>query len=165
MTDPWGICGQIALRWMPLNLANDKWTLVQVMAWCHQATSHYLSQCWHRFMSPYGVTRPQSVKTDIGPSVILNSIDFGLSMRMLQLPVFDIPIVHWCIHPSVGHHIACLSIIFGSVNNPNFNMSHIAFCWAIFFFYLQYEICTIFFIVACYRSLESENDIFLNGHM
>ena len=25
---------------------NDKSTWVQVMAWCHQATSHYLSQCW-----------------------------------------------------------------------------------------------------------------------
>ena len=25
----------------------DKSTLVQVMAWCRQATSHYLSQCWH----------------------------------------------------------------------------------------------------------------------
>ena len=29
------------------------------MAWCHQATSHYLSQCWLRSMSSYGVTRPQ----------------------------------------------------------------------------------------------------------
>ena len=31
------------------------------MAWCHQATSHYLSQCWPSSMSPYGVTRPQWV--------------------------------------------------------------------------------------------------------
>ena len=46
---------------MPLGLGNDKSTLVQVMAWCRQATSHYLSQCWPRFMSPYGVTRPQWV--------------------------------------------------------------------------------------------------------
>ena len=30
----------------------------QVMAWCRQATSHYLSQCWPSFLSPYGVTRP-----------------------------------------------------------------------------------------------------------
>ena len=37
-------------------------TLVQVMAWCRQATSHYLSQCWPRYVSPYGVTRPQWVK-------------------------------------------------------------------------------------------------------
>ena len=38
---------------------NDKSTLVQVVAWCHQAPSHYLSQCWPRWMSPYGFTRPQ----------------------------------------------------------------------------------------------------------
>ena len=47
---------------MPLDLTDDKSTLVQVMACCRQATSHYLSQCWPRFMSPYGVTRPQRVK-------------------------------------------------------------------------------------------------------
>ena len=49
------------LRWMPQNLSNEKSTLVQVMAWCHQATSHYLSQCWPRSMLPYGVIRPQWV--------------------------------------------------------------------------------------------------------
>ena len=27
-------------------MIDGKSTLVQVMAWCHQATSHYLSQCW-----------------------------------------------------------------------------------------------------------------------
>ena len=46
---------------MPLDLTNDQSTLVQVMAWCRQATSHYLNQCWHRFMSPYNVNRPQWV--------------------------------------------------------------------------------------------------------
>ena len=46
---------------MPQNPFNEKSTLVQVMAWCRQATSHYLIQCWPRFMSPYSVTRPQWV--------------------------------------------------------------------------------------------------------
>ena len=46
---------------MSLDLTDDKSTMVQVMAWCRQATSHYLSQCWPRFMAPYGVTRPQWV--------------------------------------------------------------------------------------------------------
>ena len=41
---------------LSLDLTDDKSTLVQVMAWCHQATSHYLSQCWPRSVSPYGVT-------------------------------------------------------------------------------------------------------------
>ena len=57
----WGNSCEIALRWMPLDLTDDKSILVQVMAWCRQATSHYLSQCWPRFISPYGVTRPQWV--------------------------------------------------------------------------------------------------------
>ena len=31
------------------------------MAWCRQATSHYLGQCWPRSMSSYDVTRPHCV--------------------------------------------------------------------------------------------------------
>ena len=46
---------------MSLDLTDEKSTLVQVMAWCRQAPSHYLSQCWPRSMSPYDVTRPQWV--------------------------------------------------------------------------------------------------------
>ena len=42
-------------------LSDDKSTLVQVMAWCRQATSHYLSQCWPRSLLPYDITRPQWV--------------------------------------------------------------------------------------------------------
>ena len=56
------ICCEIALRGMPLDITGDKSTLVQVMAWCHQATSHYLSQCWPRYLLLYGVTRPQWVE-------------------------------------------------------------------------------------------------------
>ena len=47
------------LRWMPWDLTYDNSTLVQVMAWCRQATSHCLSQCRPSSMSPYGITRPQ----------------------------------------------------------------------------------------------------------
>ena len=42
---------------MSLDLNDCKSTLVQVMACC-QATSHYLSQSWPRFMSPCGIIRP-----------------------------------------------------------------------------------------------------------
>ena len=59
----WGIFHEIALRWMPLDLTDDKSTSVQVMARCHQATSHYLSQCWPRYLSPYDITRPQWVNS------------------------------------------------------------------------------------------------------
>ena len=49
------------LRWMPQELTDDKSTLVQVMAWCCQATSLYLNKCWSRSPTPYGVTRPEWV--------------------------------------------------------------------------------------------------------
>ena len=34
---------ETVVRWMSLDLSGDKATLVQVMAWCHQTTSHYLA--------------------------------------------------------------------------------------------------------------------------
>ena len=46
---------------MPQDPTDDKSTLLQVMAWCHQATSHYLSQCCPSYMLPYGVTSPQLI--------------------------------------------------------------------------------------------------------
>ena len=48
---------------MPQDFTVDESTLVQVMAWCHQATSHYLGQCWPRSILPYGVTRLQWVNS------------------------------------------------------------------------------------------------------
>ena len=59
--DGGGISCEIALIWMSLEFTDDQSTLDQVMAWCHQATSHYLSQCWPRSLSPYGAARPQSI--------------------------------------------------------------------------------------------------------
>ena len=46
---------------MSVNLTDDKSTLVQVMAWHHQVTSHYVSQCWASSVLPYCITKPQSV--------------------------------------------------------------------------------------------------------
>ena len=63
VTDGWVISCEITLRRMSQGLTDDKSTLVQVMVWCRQATSHYQNQCWPRSMSPYGVTRPQWVNS------------------------------------------------------------------------------------------------------
>ena len=38
---------------LSLHLTDDKSTLVQVMAWCRQATRHYQSQYWSRSLSLY----------------------------------------------------------------------------------------------------------------
>ena len=61
--DGWVISCEIALIWMSLDFTDDQWTLVQVMAWCRQATSHYLSQCWLSSLLPYGIDRPQCVNS------------------------------------------------------------------------------------------------------
>ena len=60
-------------RWMPWDLSDDKSTLVQVMASCRQAISHYLSQCWPSSVSPYGVIGPQWVKTYEGAECDIKS--------------------------------------------------------------------------------------------
>ena len=53
----WALTVKIAVLWMAQNF-NEKSTLVQVMAWCLQATSHYLSQMLTQI---YGTTMPQWV--------------------------------------------------------------------------------------------------------
>ena len=48
---------KISFGWILQDAIEDKSSLVQVMAWCHQATSHYLNQCWPSSMLPYDVSR------------------------------------------------------------------------------------------------------------
>ena len=55
-------------------------TLVQVLAWCRQATSHYLSQCWPRSMLPYGITRPQWVNG--------TTLKISNSLQRQKLPLY-----------------------------------------------------------------------------
>ena len=62
--DDWGISCEIILIWMSLSSTYHKSTLIPVMAWCRQATSHYLHHCWPRSKTPYGVIRPQWVKKE-----------------------------------------------------------------------------------------------------
>ena len=35
------------------------------MAWCRQATNHYMSKCWPSSVLPNGITRPQWVKSNV----------------------------------------------------------------------------------------------------
>ena len=53
---------KILVFWFKFHRSSFKTALVQVMAWCRQATSHYLTQCQPIHMLPYGVIRPQWVK-------------------------------------------------------------------------------------------------------
>ena len=47
--------------WTLKDPPDGKSTLVQVMTWCRQTTSHYLNQCWPSSMLPCIITRPQWV--------------------------------------------------------------------------------------------------------
>ena len=96
----WGISCEIALIWMPLDFTNDQSTLVQVMAWCRQATSHYLSQCWCRSLSPYGVTRPQWVKRSIAK--------YAQNMQFLLIHTYFF-LFHWLIN--LFHHCVIFSFL------------------------------------------------------
>ena len=60
--DTFSTANEISLRWVPQKPFGDISTLVQVMAWCRQAASHYLSQWWLRSMSLQCITRWQWVK-------------------------------------------------------------------------------------------------------
>ena len=64
-----------ALRWMPQNLTDHKSTLVQVIAWCRQATSRYLNQWWLGLLSSYGVVRPQWVNSSKPRTLIYSQIN------------------------------------------------------------------------------------------
>ena len=90
MNGGWCISYEIALRWMQLDFTDNKSTLVQVMAWCRQATSHYLSQCWPRSMLPNGVTRPQWV-----------NLECKQEYDELTLSIFQL-LIKW---PHNEHHI------------------------------------------------------------
>ena len=87
VNDGCDISSEIALRWRSLAGSDDKSTLVQVMAWCRQATSHYLSQCWPSSMLPNGVTMPQWVKINCACCDLLLLLSL-LSILLLLLFFF-----------------------------------------------------------------------------
>ena len=72
---------------MPQNPVDDKSVLVQVMAWCLQATSHYLSQGWPRSKSSYGITKPQWVNhfSSFWTPLIMNTIIIGLGKVLIPV--------------------------------------------------------------------------------
>ena len=52
------ISSEIVLKWMPQHFTDNNSTLIQVMAWCPQATNDYVNQYQQCSMTPYGVNRP-----------------------------------------------------------------------------------------------------------
>ena len=59
LNDNLSIFCEIIFSWMSQNLPYDLSTLVQVLAWCHQAPCHFLIPCWPGSRTTYGITMPQ----------------------------------------------------------------------------------------------------------
>ena len=78
--DGWDISCIFALRWLSLDLTNDMLTLVQVMAWCRQATSHYLSRYWPSSVSPHSISRPQWINGNFLLALMTNSTIKSLAL-------------------------------------------------------------------------------------
>ena len=71
------------------NLNSEQSALVQLMAWCRQATGHYTSQCWASSMTSY---EPQCTQTNIAPKERVFPYCLGCS-----------PGVHNAPYPSSAH--------------------------------------------------------------
>ena len=121
---------------MTLDLNDDKSTLVQAMAWCRQATSHYLSQCWPRSMSPNGVTRPQRINNLSHEQNGRHSTDdiskcvFANEYIVYSLSNFSLSINQHC----SGNGLVperMLTKIFNAIW-PHCDLNH---CWSSFFFH------------------------------
>ena len=107
MIDDWGISCEIAIIWMSLDFTDDQSTLVQVMAWCHQATSHYLSQYWPRSLSPYGLTRPQWFNT-LRPAQNGCRQQFWLQFWNEKKICIAITVDLKCVFGSLNYHMSAL---------------------------------------------------------
>ena len=68
---------------LPSGKCHKTSALVQIMDWCHHATSHYLNQCWPSSITPHGITRPQCVDEFVCHTVCSTSI-----MAILRLSQF-----------------------------------------------------------------------------
>ena len=74
-------CSQVR---MPQILGDGKLTLFQVMAWCRQASSQSLIQCWPISMSPYGVAMSQCANSEF--ATWWRVVDLSISHYVYQWP-------------------------------------------------------------------------------
>ena len=103
------------------------------MAWWHQATSHYLTQCWPwpRFMSPDGTTGSQWV----------NILIFSILLNTEKLPTVEIlhhkrpgacPINSISIEFKIWSKFAVLWFKIWSTDHNNiFHMSRVLLSWCV----------------------------------
>ena len=104
------------LRGVIKSTFDDNSTLVQVMAWCRQAASHYLSQCWPKAMASYGITRPQWVNKEIFAQQKNLSVTQYLTVFILW--AYNQSINVWCYQLPNKNSQTYLKVIFGSAASP-----------------------------------------------
>ena len=98
---------RVLVRGIPdrVEFTPENWSLlVQVMTCCHQASCHYLSQCWPKSMSPYGATRLQWVNEHYGQT---KSISYMLMPWLLALPGHQQP---WYWHGRINESLFSVKI-------------------------------------------------------
>ena len=129
MIDGRCISCEIAQIWISLDFTDDQWTLVQVMVWCCQETSHYLNQCWSRSLTPYGITRTQWIKpkgTQSNNEAVLHFMITVESIRFcLQRAsnVVSVSTSSWIFKGCFGIYIflLCVGVSQSNSNIDNFN--------------------------------------------
>ena len=69
--------------------------MVLIMAWSHQVTSHYWSQCWPKSMLPHGITWQLWIKKNSITIEIWRIYDFAL-IKILILLQYDFSMTFNC---------------------------------------------------------------------
>ena len=103
---------------MTKNLTNKMSSLDQVMVWCHQATSPFLSQCWPRSTSSYGITRPQQVKQWSNIKWATKILDCYKIILNSRVSSIWCTLYFWPTFPSISDavYVICFSLILLSVD-------------------------------------------------
>ena len=105
---------------MDVTRYDDKATMVQVIAWCRQATIHFLRQCCPRYMLPNGVTRSQCIS--YFKSLILLLIYTSCIIYWLVTHITEYYRNEWldeCLYSQISAyymHVASLSLDHNSIS-------------------------------------------------
>ena len=101
----------ISLKFFCNGQIANKSTLVQVVAWHHQATSHYLNLYWPKCLAPYGIAGPQWVEI-----IDLTNIQFKQKISDVNLKY-----IQFNTHGLHNHHCECLCINDDNIKCKNNN--------------------------------------------
>ena len=69
-----GVIIEILLKFASESSVDKKSTLVQLMAWCCRATSHYMTQSWQSHVMRYGITGLWYVLTEDEWCICVNKL-------------------------------------------------------------------------------------------